>query len=141
MANIVKILWSKLAGNTPANLFDGQIAINQKDKKLFYPDENNVIQSFDLLAGSYTPTQINVNSTQNIDNGTIVRADTFSGSITLTLTNPNSALVTTIKKVDSSENSVYIYSSNLIDGDTIAELSTEGESITLKWTGSTYDII
>lgn len=48
MANIVKILWSKITGRVPESLFDGQIAINQKDKKLFYPNENGVVQSFDL---------------------------------------------------------------------------------------------
>jgi len=48
MANIVKILWSKITGHTPSSLVDGQIAINQKDKKLFYLDDAGVIQSFDM---------------------------------------------------------------------------------------------
>lgn len=50
MANIVKILWSKITGRVPSSLADGQIAINQKDKILFYPDENGVIQSFPFAA-------------------------------------------------------------------------------------------
>lgn len=48
MANIVKIFWSKVTGRVPSTLVDGQIAINQKDKKLFYPNESGVIQEFDL---------------------------------------------------------------------------------------------
>lgn len=49
MANIVKILWTKITGHVPSALVDGQIAINQKDKKLFYPDENGAIQSYSLI--------------------------------------------------------------------------------------------
>ena len=50
MANIVKILWSKITGHVPSALVDGQIAINQKDKKLFYPDENGVVQESSLIS-------------------------------------------------------------------------------------------
>jgi hypothetical protein len=49
MANIVKILWSKITGHVPSSLVDGQLAINQKDKKLFYPDENEAICEMSLL--------------------------------------------------------------------------------------------
>ena len=48
MANIVKILRSLIPGRTPASLENGQLAINQKDKKLFYPDENGAVQEFSL---------------------------------------------------------------------------------------------
>ena len=48
MANIVKILRSLIPGRTPTSLEDGQLAINQKDKKLFYPDENGAVQEFSL---------------------------------------------------------------------------------------------
>lgn len=50
MANIVKILWSKLTGHVPSLLVDGQIAINQKDKKIFYPDETGAVQEFSLVS-------------------------------------------------------------------------------------------
>lgn len=58
MANIVKILWSKLTGHVPSSLVDGQIAINQMDKVMFYPDENGNVQSFNIN----TPTNITVNT-------------------------------------------------------------------------------
>ena len=48
MANVVKILWSKVTGHIPSSLVDGQIAINQKDKKLFFPNENGIIQNYSL---------------------------------------------------------------------------------------------
>ena len=47
----IKIVWSNTTGFVPTSLSNGQIAINQKDKKLFYPDENGVIQEFSLVAG------------------------------------------------------------------------------------------
>lgn len=49
MANIVKILRSLITGNVPASLENGQLAINQKDKKLFYPDENGVVCETSLV--------------------------------------------------------------------------------------------
>ena len=68
MANIVKILWSKITGHVPSSLQDGQIAINQLDKKLFYPNENGTIQTFNLIpsaggspAGANTQIQYNDN--------------------------------------------------------------------------------
>lgn len=50
MANVVKILTSKIAGRVPSSLADGQIAINQKDKILFYPDETGAVLSFSFSA-------------------------------------------------------------------------------------------
>jgi hypothetical protein len=58
MANIVKILWSKITGHVPSSLVDGQIAINQKDKKLFYPDENGVVQNYSLVHNPIVFTSI-----------------------------------------------------------------------------------
>lgn len=49
MANIVKIFWSKLTGHVPSTLVDGQIAINQKDKKLFYPDDTGAVKEMSLV--------------------------------------------------------------------------------------------
>lgn len=62
MSNIIKILWSKVAGHVPAVLVDGRIAINQKDKVLFYPDENNVVQQMSLIpaAGSVSVSTVEV---------------------------------------------------------------------------------
>lgn len=84
---------------------------------------------------------IDVSTSQSIDTNQVVRGDATLASITLTLVNPATLQTVTIKKVDTSENSVYVTSPSLIDGEVTAELSTTDESITLKWTGSTYDII
>lgn len=64
MANIVKILWSRITGRVPATLVDGQIAINGKDRTLFYPDENNVVRSMSLVpaaGGSVAITTVEKN--------------------------------------------------------------------------------
>lgn len=63
MANVVKILWSKITGNVPQSLVDGRIAINQKDRKLFYPDENGVVRTFDLnaLPGAIAAIEVTAN--------------------------------------------------------------------------------
>jgi len=49
MANIVKIKNSVDTGVTPADLVRGEIAINIKDKKLFYLNELDDLQTFDLV--------------------------------------------------------------------------------------------
>lgn len=49
MANVVKIKRSDSTGNVPT-LVSGEIAINQKDKKLFFLDDLGVVQSFDMAA-------------------------------------------------------------------------------------------
>jgi len=72
MANIVKILWSKLTGHVPSSLVDGQIAINQKDKKIFYPDETGAVQEFSLVSSG---TSSNVLSNQKLSNWTKVLSD------------------------------------------------------------------
>lgn len=62
MANLIQLLRSKITGHVPALLADGQIGINQKDKKLFYPDENgnicefNLIPSFETIAKRVLPS-------------------------------------------------------------------------------------
>lgn len=58
MPNIVKILWSKVLGNVPSLLVDGQIAINQRDRRLFYPDGNGVIQSYSLVESAIVFTSV-----------------------------------------------------------------------------------
>jgi hypothetical protein len=50
MPNIVKIKSSKTASNVPTSLEDGEIAINQTDKVLFYTNQLGVVQSFSLVA-------------------------------------------------------------------------------------------
>lgn len=83
---------------------------------------------------------LDVTTSQSVNTNQFIRADATNGSITLTLINPATKQTVTIKKIDSTSNSVYVYSTSLIDGSTTAEISMEDESITLKWTGTTYDI-
>jgi hypothetical protein len=49
MPNPIKIKRSNSGGVVPATLVDGEIAINQADKKLFYRDSSAVVQSFSLV--------------------------------------------------------------------------------------------
>lgn len=86
-------------------------------------------------------TILSVSTSQSIATNTMVRASALNGDITLTLINPAIPQLITIKKIDESENAVFVTSPQLIDGDPIAELSMYQESIMLKWTGTTYDII
>lgn len=48
MTNIIKIKRSSTSGVIPNNLEDGELAINQADKILFYKDNIGVIRSFNL---------------------------------------------------------------------------------------------
>ena len=50
MPNIIKIKRSSSTGIVPTTLQDGELAINQADKLLFYKDNLGVIRSFSLLA-------------------------------------------------------------------------------------------
>lgn len=60
MANKIIIKYSDSAGVVPT-LLGGEIAINRRDKKLFYTDNNNAVQSFSLVAtGSSAEVQQNL---------------------------------------------------------------------------------
>jgi hypothetical protein len=49
MPNVLKIKSSNTASAVPASLVRGEIAINQLDKVLFYPNNAGVVQSFSLV--------------------------------------------------------------------------------------------
>jgi hypothetical protein len=49
MSNIIKIKKSAVTGVIPSDLAAGELAINTKDKKLFFLDSLGVLQSFDLF--------------------------------------------------------------------------------------------
>lgn len=102
-------------------------------------DPSNPIVSSTSGGGGDQAT-LDVSTSQSVNTNQFIRADATNGSITLTLINPATKQTVTIKKIDSTSNSVYVYSTSLIDGSTTAEISMEHESITLKWTGTTYDI-
>lgn len=52
MSTPIQLKRSKTAGNTPASLADGELAINLTDRKLFVNDGSGAIQSVDLTADS-----------------------------------------------------------------------------------------
>jgi hypothetical protein len=56
MANIIKILFSNITSRVPPTLEDGQMAINQKDKLLFYRNDLGVTQTFNLGTASPVTT-------------------------------------------------------------------------------------
>lgn len=70
------------------------------------------------------------------------RVDASGGDIVLILPESTNHSTINIKKVDSSDFSVFIESGgNLIDGEDRIELSSQYESVALKWNAETYDII
>lgn len=52
MANLLKIKRSAVAGRVPSDLSEGELAINIKDKKMFFLDSEGAVQSFDLINDS-----------------------------------------------------------------------------------------
>lgn len=50
MSNVIKIKNSTLSGTSPTGLLEGELAINIKDKKLFFLNDVGVLQSFELIA-------------------------------------------------------------------------------------------
>jgi hypothetical protein len=64
MPNAIKIKRSNTAGVVPATLVDGEIAINQADKKLFYRDSSGAVQSFSLVK---IPPPTLTNPTTNVE--------------------------------------------------------------------------
>lgn len=54
MANVIKIKKSSLTGVVPSALTLGELAINTKDKKLFFLNDLGILQSFDLFKSQLT---------------------------------------------------------------------------------------
>lgn len=52
MPNTVRILRSTTAGNVPASLVSGQIAVNEADGKIFYRAANGTVTQFSSGGGS-----------------------------------------------------------------------------------------
>lgn len=50
MANVIKIKKSSEGGVIPTGLTFGELAINIKDRKLFFLNDLGVLQSFDLFS-------------------------------------------------------------------------------------------
>ncbi len=90
MANIIKIKRSNTPGVVPATLEDGELAINQADKILFYKDNLGVIRSLNLLGsgGGGSPAGTNKKIQFN-DNGT------FGGAANIEVEGGNIKLVST----------------------------------------------
>lgn len=54
MANVVRNPYSNTAGNTPASLGNGQIAVNQADGRLFYRSAAGAVTTFSSIASFAT---------------------------------------------------------------------------------------
>ena len=78
MANIVKIKNSSTSAASPTGLVAGEIAINVKDKKLFFLNELGVLQSFDLFPPVGT-TSRNVLTLANLFSSTSVTRVNVTG--------------------------------------------------------------
>lgn len=82
-----------------------------------------------------------INSNQNISTGTVYWVDATSWTITLWLNDWNAMWqILTVKKIDSSDNSVFVNTSSLIDWEESIEISMEWESYDFYWTGSTFNL-
>lgn len=77
MSNVIKIKRSNTASEVPASLQDGEIAINQRDKILFYRDHNGAVQQMSLVP---TPGSVSVFTVEK-DLGTPAKT---SGSFQIT---------------------------------------------------------
>lgn len=84
MANIVKIKNSSTIGAEPTGLERGEIAINIKDKKLFYLNESDVLQTFDLVepVGSFQRNVITLAT--NFSSTSTTRANVTGMSFSVT---------------------------------------------------------
>ena len=60
MANTIKIKRSNVSGVVPTTLQDGELALNQADKILFYRDNQGTIRNFNLLGTSSTPKWLDI---------------------------------------------------------------------------------
>lgn len=106
---------------------------------------NNPVRTLFPLPISVLPTAqqpyLLINSNQNISTGTVYWVDTANWAITLWLNDWNATWqILTVKKIDSSDNSVYVTTSSLIDWETSIEISMEWESYDFYWTGSTFNL-
>jgi hypothetical protein len=88
-------------------------------------------------------TVTTVTGNYTIDENEVVLADASGGSITVTLPSPSEASIITVKKTDSSSNSVVIAtpSSESIDGGTSLTITGQYVSRELVSDGSDYYII
>jgi hypothetical protein len=119
MPNTITIKKSSLTGVVPTTLQDGELAINQADKLLFYKDNLGVIRSFSLVAPTGTVTR-QVITLANAFSSTVVARANVTGM---------SFAVTTGKKY-----SIYIV------GDYQTAVTTTGGSIGFVLTSGTGTI-
>lgn len=84
-----------------------------------------------------------VTSDYTASDGEIVLADASGGAVTVTLPSPSEALLTTVKKIDSSTNTVTVAtpSTETIDGASSESLSSQWEAIESTSDGVDYFII
>jgi len=88
-----------------------------------------------------TQSYVVVTSNQTIDTNTVYWVNATSWDIILALNNWTLVWQTlTVKKLDSSDNSVFVNTDSLIDWETSIEISMEWESYDFYWTGTTFNI-
>jgi hypothetical protein len=145
VADIIKPRRTTTAGTVPttSNLADGEFGINTTDRKVYQRVGSDIVLIAE--AGSNVASNSSTPYTGTSTNGqkTILH-DATSASITHNLATAvgNTAIIT-IKKIDSSANTVTIdaNSTETIDGGLTAVLTRQYESITLVSDGSNWVII
>lgn len=101
---------------------------------------------FDTRLGtdlSLTYDVVSVSSDYNAKNGEIILADASAGNITITLPSPFEGYDIVIKKVDSTENSVYVVSAGgeYIDDVTQLDIAMQDEAYRLIGNGTKWIIV
>jgi len=86
---------------------------------------------------------VNVNTDYNANPNEMVLADASGGDITVTLPSPEKGYDIIVKKVDDSDNTVYVKSANGEDIDDVTqlELAIEGEAYRLIGDGTKWNIV
>lgn len=84
MANVIEIKNSSQAGNVPTGLVAGELAINIKDKKLFFINDLGALQSFDLTIPINTAQRQVITLASNFPSTSVTRANVTGMSFAVT---------------------------------------------------------
>lgn len=84
MANTIKVKYSTTTSTTPSGLVAGELAINIKDKKLFFLNDLDVLQSFDLTAPVGTVQRNVLTLASNFSSTSVTRTDVTGMNFSVT---------------------------------------------------------
>ena len=84
MANVIEIKNSSQAGNVPEGLVAGELAINIKDKKLYFINDLGALQNFDLTMPINTAQREVITLASNFPSTTSSRANVTGMSFSVT---------------------------------------------------------